>query len=357
MEGTQRPLHIGTRRLSDNQHDVRLNKGEFMLITRQPLTIRNPFSVAHLPITGKCYKRAAGNPNKLNWAIFNICRRIQAFNHGRAAVVLGSQTREFVFNASNTQFESLYMDVFRLGYEIETCLLISKLLTGDSTFFDIGSNWGHLSVYAATIDGYSGSIHAFEPTPRSFDDLRKTVQQLGLNDRIFCHNVACSDKSGFGRMVFVDRVQHSGLARLDRMSGISPVRIITLDESGLPSPQVIKLDVEGEEHRVLLGAQRIISTARPFIVFETWAGAGSAAATKLLRERDYKLYMPCLVVRHDDGVNFEVFAYLDVPSSRDVYLTLFPWEPEYRSLFRQHFNAFACPVERTEWVTQLFQNV
>ncbi|MCZ4499607.1 MAG: methyltransferase FkbM family [Marmoricola sp.] len=58
------------------------------------------------------------------------------------------------------------------------------------------------------------------------------------------------------------------------------VRLTTLDqlvaETGLPRVDFIKLDVDGFEGRVLRGAEHVLDTWRPAIVFEISPGAMAA---------------------------------------------------------------------------------
>ncbi|NQW12560.1 MAG: FkbM family methyltransferase [Alphaproteobacteria bacterium] len=87
-------------------------------------------------------------------------------------------------------------------------------LTGDRVFYDIGSNWGYFSLYAATLPNYSGPIHAFEPIEETFCDLNNWVGQTGQVKRISCHKTALSDRDGTSHMGVVS--SDSGLASLAR---------------------------------------------------------------------------------------------------------------------------------------------
>lgn len=78
---------------------------------------------------------------------------------------------------ANTQFHSLYLPQFAGGYELETQLLIQILTGANGVFFDVGANWGHLSVALAITEGFHGEIHAFEPAGDCFRDLYEITQQ------------------------------------------------------------------------------------------------------------------------------------------------------------------------------------
>ena len=340
----------------ERSSDVRRNdkmRTSDVIRTARCLKLRNPFTMVHSPITVKAYIRAHQNRDRWSWKFFELSRRVPFFSEGKASVNFGATTKDFYFNAANTQFHSIYLDKYRFGYESETCLLLELLLRDTDIFYDIGSNWGHLSIYVASIPDFRGHIHAFEPTSESFRDLECTVQQLKLDTQISCHKVACSDAMGVAQMVVDDRL-HSGLAHLSDLKGGTAVTVISLDECNLAPPQVLKMDVEGAEYRVLRGGRRLIETARPFIIFEAWPGTTTRMAGEILRDLEYKLFFPCLTAFHADGIGYTVLAYGETPEADNVHLTLFPWEIEYRNLFGDWFNAFACPVEKIEWLRGRF---
>jgi len=69
------------------------------------------------------------------------------------------------------------------------------------------------------------------------------------------------------------------------------VTTVTLDSllERLPSPDVVKLDVEGEELGALRGAKVVLSSARPIILAEVY-GEHADAVADILHSHDYKLY-------------------------------------------------------------------
>ena len=100
------------------------------------------------------------------------------------------------FNAANTQFDSLYAKQTMHGYELETSLTLDVLATHEKTFYDIGSNWGYFSLFLASKENYTGKIFAFEPFPPTFEDLRSTIRQAGLTERVQTLPLALSDFDG-----------------------------------------------------------------------------------------------------------------------------------------------------------------
>src|SRR3972149_5657846 len=148
---------------------------------KAPVSLRNPFAGAHVPGLAKLYVWAH-NAEGLSFSsrlrrffgqkLYRILRKTPAvprwgtFRYGDAGrgVLIN-------FDARNTQFLSLYDRSYRYGYEIETSLALDSLADKDGVFYDVGSNWGHFSLFLSSRPGYNGKIFAFEPFPFSFSDL------------------------------------------------------------------------------------------------------------------------------------------------------------------------------------------
>ena len=67
-----------------------------------------------------------------------------------------------------------------------------------------------------------------------------------------------------------------------------------LDDLDLPAPQMVKMDVEGHEPRVLAGARRVLSAARPHIIFESNQGEAELATMGALEDLGYVVFRPTL---------------------------------------------------------------
>lgn len=64
----------------------------------------------------------------------------------------------------------------------------------------------------------------------------------------------------------MEGIGHS--AHITDQAGGTSVQMITLDSCDIPSVDLIKIDVEGFETRVIQGARRIIADFKPLIMFE-----------------------------------------------------------------------------------------
>jgi FkbM family methyltransferase len=154
--------------------------------------------------------------------------------------------------------------------------LIDEFVKEDDVAVDVGAHRGWYSDRMAARVGSRGTVHAFEPNPDSLDALTAVARHAPA---IALHPVALSDKAATGSLMrpYVDS------ARVDAMGSISnpavasaahdsvEVQVTTLDDSlGRQARAVrfMKIDVEGHEHEVLLGAERCINASHPVIVVE-----------------------------------------------------------------------------------------
>lgn len=153
---------------------------------------------------------------------------------------------------------------------------LDDILRPGMTFLDIGANEGLYSIFASRKVGESGEVWAFEPSPREF---RRLHANLALNE---CANVeefdlALGDREGEAQLA-VAGFGHEGqntlssfvydIEILERM----PVAVHRLDEiasrKGLERLDVVKIDVEGSEVRVLKGASAALTDFRPVVIVE-----------------------------------------------------------------------------------------
>lgn len=136
----------------------------------------------------------------------------------------------------------------------------------DSVFFDVGANVGVFSVYAAA-SGHR--VHAFDPVAENHATLQKNIELNGFGTRAACYCLAIDARNGVGAL-YVDQTNAGGTsqfgARTEAMQAQRVSICRTLDslifEDGLPFPAHIKVDVDGNEAKVLAGGSRTFADAR-----------------------------------------------------------------------------------------------
>jgi FkbM family methyltransferase len=149
--------------------------------------------------------------------------------------------------------------------------LLHLLRPGD-LFCDIGANIGAYTVLASAARG-ARSI-AYEPTPRSFGDLRANIVVNGVDTLAEPRNAGVGGEAG--RLNFSltqDTMNHVVLDADD--GNLQSVEVVTLDDDlGGETPTLMKIDVEGWEHEVLRGAPRKLASPTLLALIVELNGSG-----------------------------------------------------------------------------------
>jgi FkbM family methyltransferase len=147
--------------------------------------------------------------------------------------------------------------------------MILDALPVGGTFLDVGANAGHYTYLAAAAVGPSGCVHAIEAAPLTARRLRADLQANGLTDRVVLHQVAVADVPGEMQLQHAPGPSPHGMRYLDptATTGGELVSVTTVDEL-LPHlcADVVKIDVEGADLRVLVGMSKILATHPPALV-------------------------------------------------------------------------------------------
>ena len=184
--------------------------------------------------------------------------------------------------------------------------LVARYLKPGMNMVDVGANIGLYSILGSSLVGDSGRVWAFEPSRESYQRLLRNLQlnactrvqpfQLALSDEVDQWLRLTSD-AGYGDAY---RYLAPAVAAGTKAKG-ELVWGTTLDacakQHGICDVDLIKIDVEGGEYRVLLGAKEVLA-ANPnvTIVFESeadWcerAGCRQQDAFALLRGAGFDLY-------------------------------------------------------------------
>jgi FkbM family methyltransferase len=174
--------------------------------------------------------------------------------------------------------------------------LMAELRAGD-TFVDVGAFIGLYAVAVALRLGREGRVVAFEPNSRNFSLLLKHVRLNGVEEQTELHQAAVSNVAGR----FLLLANGSSEARLvsDDQEQTESVQVVTLD--GIFAGRridILKIDVEGHEEKVLRGAQLLLRqpSCRPRAIFievhpYAWRSVGTQSADllELLRSAGYRV--------------------------------------------------------------------
>lgn len=149
-------------------------------------------------------------------------------------------------------------------YEKEVWPEVMRRLETASLFVDVGGHMGLYAVCGAKRMPAGGKVVVFEPQSENARYLRRTVQLNHVEDKVQIREAAVGEKTG---MICISTGQSQ--ATISESEGV-PVQITTLD-ADFPSERidVLKVDVEGAEGRVLEGAEELLAskTRRPKSIF------------------------------------------------------------------------------------------
>lgn len=163
-----------------------------------------------------------------------------------------------------------YNDFNISGEEFFLSSVVASKKKGEITVFDVGANSGSYSTRIRSI--WPGSIvYAFEPHPNTYQELQGVAMRGGFH----AVNVACGESAG--ELEFFDKSQSDGSSHASMYRGVieglfeSPsikriVKVTTLDdfaaENNINRIDLLKIDTEGHEFKVLLGAQKLLSEGK-----------------------------------------------------------------------------------------------
>lgn len=129
------------------------------------------------------------------------------------------------------------------------------MTTGRALAVDVG---GHVGILSRLMAMDFTSVASFEPVPENIECFRRNVTAPNVK----LHEMALGRAPGF--VSIRNHNENSGCWRADVGDSIE---LRTLD-SFILSPDLLKLDVEGYEGEVLLGAKETLARSAPVVIFE-----------------------------------------------------------------------------------------
>lgn len=165
-------------------------------------------------------------------------------------------------------------------YESDTLAFLAQRVRLGSVAIDIGANVGALTLPLARLVGAQGQVHAFEPTAYAYQKLLTNLAlNVELTTRVSAQQTmllesaeAVLDEALYASwpLSSVDAALHplhrGALMSLRGATGCSLDDYLA--DRAIRRVDLIKLDVDGNELRVLRGARTTLQRCRPVLVFE-----------------------------------------------------------------------------------------
>jgi len=190
------------------------------------------------------------------------------------------------------------------SFEPNEFAFIDRVLCPGMTFVDVGANEGLYTLFAAQRAGPSGRVIAIEPSSRERAILHANLARNRIeNVTVVPH--ALADKRGTAELKIAPRLHggHNTLGQLiyesDAEVARESVTVETFDglveRLELAWVDVVKIDVEGAELKLLSGGRNLLSRQRPILLIEAndealkRQGASTEALVDLLLSLGYEI--------------------------------------------------------------------
>ena len=195
----------------------------------------------------------------------------------------------------------LFVERFRSWVNWDKRIYLSFVRKGD-VVLDIGANVGAHSVFLSHLVGERGQVLAFEPLAPNIDAFRETIRRRSRIANITIVEAAVGNPQGEERVASMRspvndltqaslQIQHAGSWEAHTRVVNFEVPFVSLDAHpsvrSLSRIDFIKIDVEGGELGVLMGARDVLRRHRPLVyceLYEQWARSFGYGPDDVVRE-------------------------------------------------------------------------
>jgi FkbM family methyltransferase len=163
-------------------------------------------------------------------------------------------------------------------YEANVSTELHKILAPGMVCVDIGANIGFFTMLCASRVGGTGKVIAFEPNPENVELIHRSIDANGFR-HVTVHQVAVADREDEFHLDWHVNTMHSNTAvqaassptsmRTDSGEAVK-VRSVVIDHvlENESRVDVVKIDVDGWEARVLRGMATLVERHRPVLFTE-----------------------------------------------------------------------------------------
>jgi len=183
--------------------------------------------------------------------------------------------------------------------------MIRKLISPSDYVIDIGGHEGYFSLFMASIVGKEGKVFSIEPNKENVSFLKHNIQYNNANIQVIEKAVSNEKKEGefiydvgmgaWGSLVNFDHFN----SQFENKKSIK-VKVDTLDnifQDFEGKIRFMKVDTEGNELNVFLGAKKFLLKHRPIVCFEVsmffWSHLDCSIDTmfKFFKDNEYELFV------------------------------------------------------------------
>lgn len=166
-------------------------------------------------------------------------------------------------------------------------VIVDRFVKPGDTVLDIGANIGLVTLRLSKRVGRTGIVHAFEPNPQPASKLASSIVASDVSN-VRVHQTALGSKDAILPLTIPAGNVGMGSLIGDFQGETVEVPVRRLDDFDLGPVAFVKMDVEGFEDQVLLGAERTLRQSPPkVILFEQNTATGTAI--QILRAAGYRV--------------------------------------------------------------------
>ncbi len=203
--------------------------------------------------------------DKGKYRLSDLALKISPVGAGRLMVIT-RDGRKLTINTENVSYRFIY---FTGQYEQAITEIFSAIVSSGDVCLDIGANIGWYTTLFQKLVGESGEVHAFEPVPQMFADLKKNVEMNEPPKNVTLNNLALGDVEKEIEMHIFDGLPdgHASMATFGGTGYVSVAsKMITLnsylENNNIDNVRFVKMDVEGAELMMLKGASKLFEQAK-----------------------------------------------------------------------------------------------
>jgi FkbM family methyltransferase len=152
---------------------------------------------------------------------------------------------------------------------------VTKFLRHRDTCVDVGANFGYYTALLSSLVSQQGKVFAFEPAPATYPILELNTKEFKNTEIV---PLAVSDKSDVINFYHTNDFINSGTVpnppfQLENNVEKIVVQATSLDEylDAVSCVDFIKIDVQGDDIKALLGAEKLIKRSPNIKVLVEWA--------------------------------------------------------------------------------------
>lgn len=182
------------------------------------------------------------------------------------------------------------------GWEPETMHIFYKLAQKSNFILDIGANTGLFTLLALATNPQA-KVMAFEPVTHVYQRLLYHLEINGWSDRCEAKNLAVSNSIGKTKLhIPFEDVPLSASLNLQGFRGyegyLVDIDVTTIDAvySQKQPIELIKIDAEGFEDKVIQGMEQVLSYSTPNLIIECNSDGPFKAVETILSKFGYRFF-------------------------------------------------------------------